>query len=310
MISALTGQYFTLTPSPYTLSVAQGSSGTSTITVVPDNGFNGSVTLSASGLASGVTAAFSPNPTTSTSTLTLTVGAGAGGGESTVIINGVSGSLTSEAGIQITVTGAPALTLSPTSLAFGNEVVGGTTKAKTVTATNSGSASLNISSIATSGDFAIQSKTCGSTLAVGAKCTVSVTFAPTQLGSRTGDLTFNDNAGNSPQSVPLSGTGTAQATLTPASATFPKTKVGSTSAAKTFKLSNKQNVSLTGISASTTGDFSVSSTTCTASLAAKSSCTISVVFKPTQTGTRTGTLSVSDSAVGSPQTSSLTGKGK
>jgi len=310
LINALTGQYFTLTPSPFTLSVNQGSSGTSTITVVPANGFNGSVTLSASDLPSGVTAAFSPNPTTSTSTLTLTVAAGAGGGKSTVIVNGVSGSLTSEAGIQLTVTGAPALTLSPTSLAFGNEVVGGTTKAKTVTAANKGSATMDISSIATSGDFAIQSKTCGSTLAAGAKCTVSVTFTPTQLGSRTGDLTFNDNAGNSPQSVPLSGTGTAQATLTPASATFPTTKVGSTSAAKTFKLSNKQNVSLTGISASTTGDFSISATTCGASLAAKSSCTISVVFKPTQTGTRTGTLSVSDSAVGSPQTSSLTGTGK
>ena len=59
-----------------------------------------------------------------------------------------------------------------------------------------------------------------------------------------------------------------------------------------------------------TGDFSVSTTTCSTNLAAKSTCTISVVFTPTQTGTRTGTLQVSDSAAGSPQISTLTGTGK
>jgi hypothetical protein len=61
---------------------------------------------------------------------------------------------------------------------------------------------------------------------------------------------------------------------------------------------------------STTGNFSVSAKTCKTSLAAKATCTISVVFKPTKTGTTTGTLKVADSAVGSPQTSSLTGTGK
>jgi kumamolisin len=310
LINALGGQFFTLTPSPFMLTIQQGSSGTSTITVVPANGFNGSVTLSASGLPSGVTATFSPNPTTTTSTLTLTVAAGAGGGKSTVFINGVSGSLTSEAGIQLTVSGAPGITFSPASLALGKEILGETSKAKTVTVTNNGSGTLDISSITTSGDFAIQSKTCGSTLAPGAKCTVSVTFTPTQLGSRTGDLTFTDNAGNSPQNVPLSGTGTAPVTLTPATGKFPATKVGTMSAAKTFTLHNKQSVSLTGISIATTGDFSVSATTCGSSLGAKSTCTISVVFTPTQTGTRTGTLQVSDNAVGSPQTANLTGTGK
>jgi hypothetical protein len=94
------------------------------------------------------------------------------------------------------------------------------------------------------------------------------------------------------------------------SAKFANTAVGVTSAAKVFTLDNLQSVALTGISISTTGDFSVSTKTCSTSLAAKTTCTISVVFTPTQTGTRTGTLSVSDSALGSPQTSSLTGTGK
>jgi hypothetical protein len=60
---------------------------------------------------------------------------------------------------------------------------------------------------------------------------------------------------------------------------------------------------------STTGDFSVSTTTCGTSVAAIGTCTIDVVFTPTQTGTLTGTLQVSDSAENSPQSSSLTGTG-
>jgi subtilase family serine protease len=310
LINSLAGMFFTLTPSPYQISVAQGGSGTSTITVVPTNGFTGSVTLSASKLPSGVTAGFSPNPTTSTSTLTLTVASGAAGGTSTVIINGVSGTSTTEAGIQLTVTGTAGIGLSPTSLAFGNEIVGATSAAKTITLSNTGTATLDITSIVPSGDFAISSTTCGSTLAQGASCLIKVTFTPTQLGARTGAITITDNAGGSPQSVPLSGTGTAQAMLTPAKATFAKTAVGSHSAAKTFTLANKQKVALTGISASTTGNFSISATTCTSSLAAKAKCTFSVIFSPTGTGVETGTLQVNDSAVGGPQVSNLMGTGK
>jgi hypothetical protein len=97
--------------------------------------------------------------------------------------------------------------------------------------------------------------------------------------------------------------------LTPATATFAKTKVGSTSAAKTFTLTNEQSVSLTGISISTTGAFAVSSTTCGSTLAEKAKCTISVEFKPTATGLTTGSLSVSDSGSNSPQTSALKGTG-
>ncbi len=314
LINDLTGPQgpaFSLNANPNTLSVTQGSQGTSTITVVPSGGFTGSVTMSASGLPSNVTAGFNPNPTTNTSTLTLTVGAGAATGTSTVTITGTSGSLTSQTTIQLTVTSAgPAVTLTPSSLTFAKTVVGATSAPKAVTLTNTGGSTLNINSITASGDFAVSSTTCGSTLAAGKHCKIKVTFTPTQLGTRTGTLSVSDNAAGSPQTAALSGTGAAQATLTPASKTFPATKVGATSAARTFTLANKQSVALTGISIGTTGDFSVSATTCTSSLAAKSTCTINVVFKPTQTGTRTGTLSVSDSAFGSPQTSSLTGTGK
>lgn len=203
----------------------------------------------------------------------------------------------------------PVVTLSPTSLNFGKQVLDTTSKAKSVTLTNTGSATLTINSIATSGDFAIQSKTCGATLAPNVKCTVKVTFTPTQVGTRSGALTFTDNAPDSPQSVALSGTGLQPATLTPASAKYPKQKVGTTSKPKTFTLTNNQSVTLTNIAISTTGDFAVSATTCGTSLAAKGKCTISVTFTPTQTGTRTGQLSVSDSASNSPQTATLKGTG-
>jgi uncharacterized repeat protein (TIGR03803 family) len=203
----------------------------------------------------------------------------------------------------------PRVTLSTTSLGFGNQVIDTTSAAKTVTVANTGSVTLDISSTTASANFAISAKTCGATLAVGKNCKVSVTFTPTVLGKVTGTLTLTDNAPNSPQALPLSGTGVEPATLAPASATYAAQAVGTTSPAKTFTLANNQTVVLTSIAISTTGDFAVSTTTCTTSLAAKSKCTISVTFTPTETGTRTGELNVSDSASNSPQTMALTGTG-
>lgn len=202
---------FSLTANPNTLSVAQGKSGTSTITVVPVNGFSGSVTLSVAGLPSGVTAGFSPNPTTTTSTLTLTASATAATGTSTVTIKGVSGSLTHTTTLSLTVTssGGPAVTFTPTSLTWGKVLVGMKACCKMVTVKNTGTATLKISNIAITGDFALNTVAgqCGSTLGVGKSCKEKVSFTPTQKGVRTGNLTFTDNAPNSPQSVPLSGTG-------------------------------------------------------------------------------------------------------
>jgi subtilase family serine protease len=95
---------FTLTASPKTLAVAQGSSGTSTITIVPTGGFDQEVALSASGMPSGVAASFSTNPTTSTSMLTLTVSGSAATGKSTITITGTYGSLSKKTTIKLTVT--------------------------------------------------------------------------------------------------------------------------------------------------------------------------------------------------------------
>ena len=112
--------------------------------------------------------------------------------------------------------GAPAVSFTPASLKFAKFAVGTKSAAKKVLVTNTGSATLNITTIATSGDFALATvkKTkkvtpCvnGGTVAAGANCTIAVTFTPTKTGARTGDVTFTDNAPNSPQQVPLTGTG-------------------------------------------------------------------------------------------------------
>lgn len=205
---------------------------------------------------------------------------------------------------------APAVRLSSTLLNFGNEALNETSTVKTVTITNSGSALLTISGISSDSTFPISGNTCGAVLGINKSCKVSLTFTPTVLGKLAGTLTFTDNADNNPQTVSLSGTGVEPATLTPASATYPSQAVGTTSLPKTFTLTNNQSVALFSIAISTTGDFSVSATTCTTSLAGRSKCTIGVTFTPTATGTRTGKLIVSDSTSNSPQTSNLTGTGK
>jgi subtilase family serine protease len=97
---------FTLSASPGTLSIVQGASSPSTITVTGSGGFTGSVALATSGLPTGVTAAFSPASTTSSSVLTLTVAATAAVGTSTVTVTGTSGTLSRSTTVSLTVTAA------------------------------------------------------------------------------------------------------------------------------------------------------------------------------------------------------------
>lgn len=99
---------FSLSASPASLTVKQGTNGSSTITVTPTNGFTGSVTLSASGLPSGVTASFGTNPTTSTSVLTFTASSTATLGSSTVTVTGTSGTLSHTTTISLTISSAAA----------------------------------------------------------------------------------------------------------------------------------------------------------------------------------------------------------
>jgi polyisoprenoid-binding protein YceI len=111
--------------------------------------------------------------------------------------------------VSLTGTGtAPVVGLSPASLTFPAQAVGTSSSAQSVTLSNTGSATLSITSITASGDFS-QTNTCGASLAASASCTLSVTFTPTASGSRSGSLTITDNASPATQTVSLTGTGTA-----------------------------------------------------------------------------------------------------
>ena len=256
--------------------------------------------------------------------VTFTPSANGGRSASVTVSDNASGSPQSVALSGTGVTPAPAVTLNPTSLSFGNQDVGTTSAAKSVTLTNSGTAALTISSIAVSGinagDFA-QTNSCPlspSTLAAGANCTMSVTFSPSATGSRSASVTISDNATGSPQTVALLGTGTVSApamTLNPTSLSFGNQNVGTTSAAKTVTLTNSGTAALTITSISVTGtnagDFAQTNT-CPISpstLAAGANCTISVTFTPSASGARSGAVSMSDNAAGSPQSVALSGTG-
>ena len=128
---------------------------------------------------------------------------------------------------------ATAVTVNPTSLPFGNLTVGTVSSAKTVTITNTGTQTLTISKISTSGDY-LQTNTCGAlqipnVLNVGQSCAVSVSFQPTGSGARNGALSIYDDAVGSPQTVALSGTGVAVFTLS-SSAAMSTILVGNTTA--------------------------------------------------------------------------------
>jgi hypothetical protein len=213
----------------------------------------------------------------------------------------------------------PEVTLSPASLTFSGENLGVTSQAQTVTLTNTGNAAMTISSLGLTGvdpgDFA-QTNTCPispATLAIGASCTISVTFTPTAEGTRTAAVSITDNAPGSPQAVPLTGTGDAPVvSLSPSSINFGNVLLGTTSQTVPVALTNVGNepLSITKIAASPGFGRTINQRNgCTTTLAAGATCTIEVDFDPTQPGKATGTLSVTDNAAGSPQTVALSGTG-
>jgi len=207
---------------------------------------------------------------------------------------------------------SPIVTLSPTSLTFPSQLVGTTSSPQNLTLTNTGTASLSITKISLTGangkDYA-QTNNCGKTLAAGASCTITVTFTPTAKGTRTANVGVTDNAAGSPQTVSLTGTGLAPfVKLTPTSLTFSGQQVGTTSASQKVTLKNTGTATLTINSIAASGDFAQTST-CGSSVAINASCTITVTFTPTAEGTRTGSVSISDNASGSPQAVTLTGTG-
>ena len=205
---------------------------------------------------------------------------------------------------------ATTVSLSVTSLSFPRQLVGTSSTPETVTLTNKGPVTLAISSIEASGDF-LQMNTCGSTLIVGASCTISVSFKPSVRGTRTGTLTVADNAIGSPQTVALSGIGTVVG-LSPSTLNFGNAAVGTTTQAQTVTVTNTGNTVLTisgiAISGGDFNDFSDVSD-CGSSLPAGASCTVKVRFSPKAKGPRHSSLVITDNGGGAAQDLRLAGTG-
>ena len=209
------------------------------------------------------------------------------------------------------------LTVAPTALTYPAQVIATSSTPQIITVTNpSSTVVVTITSIAITGtntkDFS-ETNNCGTSLAAGASCSISVTFKPTTINTRTAAVTITDSATNSPQTVTLSGIGTA-VSLSPTSLTFAAQTVGTTSNPQTVTLTN---VSTTGTVVISKVSFTGTNSTdfaqtnnCAGKVAPKGTCTFNVTFTPSATGTRTASLSLADSGGGSPQTVALSGTGQ
>jgi hypothetical protein len=209
----------------------------------------------------------------------------------------------------------PVAKLSATSLSFPSTQVGSTASLP-LTITNSGSGTLNVSAIGSTGTnaslFTHTSNCGGNPLAAGQSCTAQVTFTPAAAGSFTATLNITDNATGSPQTVALTGTATAgpTVTLSTTSLSFPATQVGSTSTLP-LTITNSGNGTLHIVAITSTGvyadQFTHTSTCGGSELTHGQSCSAQVMFTPNVTGAYGGSLTITDNATGAPQYVDLTG---
>lgn len=204
----------------------------------------------------------------------------------------------------------PVATLSQTKVLFASQGVDTTSPPTTVKLTNNGDAALDISSITSSGDFAVTSN-CSAVVAPGGSCNLSITFAPTDYGTRTGTVTVTDNAWGSPHLISLTGGGITSVTvsLSPSTLAFGNQPAGTTSTSLPVTLSNLGSVTLNIYSISAGPQFKQTNN-CPAAMPGGTSCVLQVSFSPTAVGAFAAQITISDSAPsGNPNTVNLTGAG-
>ncbi len=198
--------------------------------------------------------------------------------------------------------------ISPGALSFSRQVVNTTSPPKKVTITNRQTGPLAITGITADGDF-LQSNDCGQQLAPQSKCTVTVNFNPSALGYATGALTIRHDAGNSPQTVPLSGYGIVAVSVTPGKIDFAGVVLGASSTPAYVMLTNNQADTAVAINnIGITGAFTQTNN-CGTSVGPSQSCNILVTFTPTAIGPHAGALTITHNAPNSPHTITLAGTG-
>ena len=231
----------------------------------------------------------------------------------------------------------PSIALVPGSVNFGNETLSVTSAQQQVTVINPGTEPLAITEIAFNHPYTTtttppttvtsasaygfgETDNCVGTLPPsGGTCTINLTFTPPSVSAQTDQLTITDNAyiagaASASQTITLTGTGVTAATavtVTPTTLSFPNQTVGTTSAPQNVTITNTGTATLNISKISTNGDYSETDT-CGAllnTLSVGQSCSVSLTFSPTASGTRSGSLSIADNATGSPQTVAISGVG-
>jgi Glycosyl hydrolases family 39 len=207
--------------------------------------------------------------------------------------------------VSLTGNGVVPVSVAPLAINFPNQAINTTSNGTAVTITNNQSATLNFGTISSSGAFG-QTNNCGTTLAGGASCTVTVTFGPTAIQTYYGTLQIPNDGPNAPQSVPLTGSGVAPVNYTPKQISFPDQGIYSTSTAYSISFTNNEPTPLT-LAIQTAAPFAQTNT-CGTSLAAGATCSINVTFTPTLVQYYSGTLTISG-APGSPFNIPVVGNG-
>lgn len=205
--------------------------------------------------------------------------------------------------------GTATLTISPSSVAFGNVNVG-SSPSKTVTLTNSGSATVNITAATISGNGYTMSLKPMS-INAGANSPFTVTYTPTAAGSTAGSISITSNASGSPASIALSGTGVqAQISATPSSVVFGTVADGTTDSQQ-ITLKNSGNTTLTFSQITVTGaGFAQTGLTTSTTIAAGASATFHATFDPSAAGATSGSITLATNGTPSSLVISLSGTGQ
>jgi len=214
-------------------------------------------------------------------------------------------------------TGAvPTYSVVPTSVAFGSRQTNVASVPQLVTLTNTGTLTLPITSITLTGTNSLlfsQTNTCGSSVAAGANCTISVVFKPNAIGAKTATLNVNASGSAGTQTVALSGTGAVSTySVAPTLVAFGSQQTNAASAPQMLTLTNTGSLSLpiTSITFSGTNASEFSETdNCIPVVAAGAACSINVVFTPTAAGAAAASLNINAGGGAATQTVALSGNG-
>jgi hypothetical protein len=212
-----------------------------------------------------------------------------------------------------------AASVSPSSINFGNLVVGTESPAQTVTVSNTGGSTLHINSLLVSGDpdFFTLTNNCvgGPGVAPGGTCSAQVVFFPHSAGAGSATLTIGSDASNGPVSVALSGTGVNPpvSSVSPSSINFGNLVVGTESPAQTVTVSNTggSTLHINSLLVSGDPDFFTLTNNCVGGpgVAPGGTCSAQVVFFPHTAGAGSATLTIGSDALNGPVSVSLSGTG-